>query len=97
MDGYFDAARKATASQPRWSIDPNAIVLGFFSFSKFLMYRDLDTSTWPTEVALPGQDLLNDLLGTGTLGGKGSAYGESGLPSTITWIRVKLFQVVDAG
>ena len=24
-----------------------AVALGFFSFGKFLMYRDLDPATWP--------------------------------------------------
>jgi very-short-patch-repair endonuclease len=95
VGAYFEAVRKATSSQSRWSIDSNAIVLGFFSFSKFLMYRDLDASTWPVEVALPGLDLLNDLLGTGTLGGKGSAYGESDFVDDHLDKR-NLFHVVDA-
>ena len=95
VDSYFEAVRAATSSQSRWSIDPNAVALGFFSFSKFLMYRDLDTTTWPVEITLPGQDLLNDLLGTGTLGGKGSVYGESDFIDNHLDNR-KLFQVVDA-
>ena len=30
----------------QWSVDTSAMVLGFFSFAKFLMYRDLDANNW---------------------------------------------------
>lgn len=92
---YFTDVEKAVASQTRWSIDRDAVVLGFFSFSKFLMYRDLDPSTWPDEKTLLGQDLLNNLLGTGTLGGSGSAYGESDFVDNHLVDR-NVFHVVDA-
>ncbi len=92
---YFDAVRKAIGSQSKWSIDDAAITLGFFSFSKLLMYRDLDPATWPDEISLLSQDLLNDLLGTGTLAGQGSAYSDSDFVDTHLDGR-KLFQVVDA-
>jgi hypothetical protein len=41
------------------------------------MYRDLDPSTWPDEKPLLAQDLLNNLLGVGTLAGNGSTFSES--------------------
>ena len=30
-----------------WTLDEDAIELGFFSFGKFLIYNDLDTNKWP--------------------------------------------------
>jgi very-short-patch-repair endonuclease len=93
--GYFDTARKATSSQSKWSIDDSAITLGFFSFSKLLMYRDLDPATWPDELSILSQDLLNDLLGTGTMAGRGSAYSDSDFVDTLLDGR-KPLQVVDA-
>ena len=39
---YFDAVGEVVASQRRFAVHPNDIVPGFFSFTKFLMYRDLD-------------------------------------------------------
>jgi hypothetical protein len=30
-----------------WDVLPNTIVLGFFSFAKLMMYRDLDMNLWP--------------------------------------------------
>lgn len=92
---YFNAVEKAIASQTQWSIDRDAVALGFFSFSKFLMYRDLDSSTWPDEKTLLGQDLLNNLLGAGTLGGNASAYGESDFVDNHLADK-NVFQVVDA-
>ena len=38
---YFELTRKAVSSQPRWRVQANTIVLGFYSFAKFLMWRDL--------------------------------------------------------
>src|SRR5271156_1653552 len=39
---YFALVRDAIQGKPRWSIVPDAIELGFYSFSKLLMIRDLD-------------------------------------------------------
>ena len=44
---YLDRVRAAVSSQSRWSVDSDGALLGFFSFSKLLMYRDLDPDNWP--------------------------------------------------
>ncbi len=62
---YFRAVAEAVAEQPRWEVLPNDMVLWFFSFAKFLMYRDLDTSNWPEESPLEEQPLIRSLLGSG--------------------------------
>lgn len=77
VSDYLSVVAEAVSGQRGWSVDRESTVLGFFSFSKFLMYRDLDPSTWPDEKPLLAQDLLNNLLGIGNLGGNGSAYSES--------------------
>ena len=46
------------------SVDETAITLGFFSFAKFLMYRDLDTTNWPNDF-LSQHPVLQPLLTTG--------------------------------
>lgn len=38
---YFDGVRHAVAGQNRWEVDGLGCGLGFFTFSKFLMWRDL--------------------------------------------------------
>jgi hypothetical protein len=60
---YFEDVRKAVQSRDEWTVDDDAIVLGFFSFSKFLMYRDLDPETWPEGDALLNHPLLDSLMG----------------------------------
>ena len=60
---YFERVQEAVSSQPRWEVQPNLIELSFYSFAKFLMWRDLDAADEQ------GSDLLENLL----VGGFGSA------------------------
>lgn len=63
---YFARVREAVAaSQPRWEVRDDDIVLGFFSFSRLLMYRDLDAAQWPGERSLTEHPLVVSLLGAG--------------------------------
>lgn len=62
VDAYFDAIRMAIAANPRWKVEANDVTLGFFSFGKFLMYRDLDARLWEGDEA---PALLTALLGEG--------------------------------
>src|SRR3546814_13654016 len=41
------------------------MVLGFFSFSKFLMYRDLDPDNWPADGAIDAKAPIAALLRDG--------------------------------
>jgi hypothetical protein len=58
---YFTQVETVIAARDRWKIDPDAIQLGFFSFSKLLMYRDLDIGAWEGD-ALAGHALTRGLL-----------------------------------
>ena len=62
---YFDEISEVISSQENWEVIPDAIVLGFFSFSKFLMYRDLDPANWPDGKALSDHPLVSGLMGGG--------------------------------
>jgi very-short-patch-repair endonuclease len=61
----FDAVRTAIASEERWEVLSDDIVLWFFSFSKFLMYRDLQSENWPTARPIDQHPLVESLLTTG--------------------------------
>ena len=62
---YFDEVDAAVADRDGWSVDRASAVLGFFSFGRFLMYRDLDPEVWPAH-ARPGEHpVLRSLLGDG--------------------------------
>ncbi|MGE8493595.1 DUF3320 domain-containing protein [Comamonas sp.] len=62
---YMGSVAEAIATKPEWSVQPDEIVLGFFSFAKFLMYRDLDPSNWPEDARLSDQPIVRSLLGDG--------------------------------
>jgi very-short-patch-repair endonuclease len=65
IPGYFDIVREAVKSLNRWEVDDKAIALGFFSFGKLLMYKDLEPATWQGEDAQRATPLLQSLLGDG--------------------------------
>jgi hypothetical protein len=60
---YFDAVLVAIESERRWQIDRSGIGLGFFTFSKFMMWKDLEASAWPNPKKLLGHNLIGRLLG----------------------------------
>ena len=72
---YFSSVRSAIEGQNRWQVLENDILLGFFSFSKFLMYRDLDPENWPEHAALTNHPILISLL-EGGFGADQPLFGE---------------------
>ncbi|ESQ90170.1 DNA helicase [Asticcacaulis sp. AC460] len=65
LNAYFTKIADTIAGQKRWEVLPDAMVLGFFSFAKFLMYRDLDPDTWPEEDPISAHPLITALLRDG--------------------------------
>jgi len=65
LAAYCVKAAEAVAAQKRWEVLPDAMVLGFFSFAKFLMYRDLDPETWPADDGISAHPLITALLRDG--------------------------------
>ena len=43
---YFATVRETISTKARWSVDPDGVELGFYSFSKLLMIRDLEPAAW---------------------------------------------------
>jgi hypothetical protein len=62
--GYFLSVREAVSRQRRFEVDQTAVGLGFFTFSKFMMWRDLNVDVWPNG-SLIEHLLLGVLLGEG--------------------------------
>lgn len=77
VNDYFHRVRKAVSHQQGWSVDGIFGALAFFSFAKFLMYRDLGPKTWDNEDALLQHDVLNRLLGNKGFNGAPSPFGET--------------------
>lgn len=62
---YVEDAAEAVASKPGWEALPDDIMLGFFSFAKFLMYCDLDPANWPASGRISERPLVRGLLSEG--------------------------------
>jgi very-short-patch-repair endonuclease len=76
VGNYFYSVGQSVSKQDGWSVDPESIALGFFSFAKLLMYRDLDPATWENEALLLNHSVLNRLLGANTFSGDASPFSD---------------------
>ncbi|PSJ51733.1 DUF3320 domain-containing protein [Pseudaminobacter soli (ex Li et al. 2025)] len=65
FESYAAKVAEAISIKPTWSVQPDDIVLGFFSFAKFLMYRDLDPSLWPNDAKFTERPLITSLVSDG--------------------------------
>jgi len=65
LTGYFESISLLLKEKSRWGILHDKIELGFFSFGKFQMYKDLDPEVWPKGKGLSDHSLLNALFDTG--------------------------------
>lgn len=64
-NSYFSEVCKVINANSRWKVEANEITLGFFSFGKFLMYKDLDANAWSKETAPCDHKILSTLLDDG--------------------------------
>ena len=62
---YFQDVQKAISGQRGWEVRTDDIVLWCFSFTKLLMYRDLDPHNWPQDKQLEDRPLIRSLLQDG--------------------------------
>jgi len=60
---YLEAVAKVAQVMPRWQVVPD-IRLDFFSFTKLLMYKDLNNENWPEHAKLTDNANLKQILGT---------------------------------
>lgn len=65
ITAYMHKIAEVVRPHPRFEVRENDITLGFFSFAKFLMYRDLDPKNWPEKASISNHDLITGLLQDG--------------------------------
>jgi very-short-patch-repair endonuclease len=65
LDAYLAQWAEAVAGQAGWAVERGRIGLGFFSFARFLMWRDLDPAQWPPHLAPGEHRLLRGLFADG--------------------------------
>ena len=75
---YFESVRKAVSGLENWEVHDDEIYLGFFSFTKLMMYRDLDCTCWPKEEQPTDHPLLGSIL-DGGFNEPGSTYEDETL------------------
>ena len=91
---YMDDIAQRIKHQGQWNIDQDTIELGFFSFGKFMIYHDLDSSNWPEEGKPDSHPILNALFGAGFTDSEPTATSEHNLDNETQ--AHQLFHVVDA-
>jgi very-short-patch-repair endonuclease/DNA polymerase III delta prime subunit len=62
LKGFFLEVQASILDKKRWKMETDALSLGFFSFSKFLMYKDLDVNSWPNSQTPVNHPVLRSLL-----------------------------------
>ncbi|MGC2779420.1 MAG: DUF3320 domain-containing protein [Bradyrhizobium sp.] len=94
LAAYISGIADTVAGKTRWTVNPDAMVLGFFSFSKFLMYRDLDPENWPADAGLDQHPLIAALLQNGFEGAEPIVADDGKIDAVIQPIAMN--HVVDA-
>jgi very-short-patch-repair endonuclease len=61
IDAWLGEVKASIARRPRWRVTTD-VVLDFFSFTKFVMYKDLDSAAWPPEKKPEDHPLLRSLF-----------------------------------
>lgn len=77
INAYMEAVEKAIGYQSRFSVRKDDVTIGFFSFAKFLMYRDLDPQNWPQEISLTHHPLIVGVLNDGFLANEDMIHEEA--------------------
>lgn len=62
LNEYCEQVRQAISKEHRWEVLTNEAVIGFFSFNKFLLWRDLDPENWPQGKSLLEHPIVQRLL-----------------------------------
>lgn len=65
ISSYMSQVADSIVIKKDWEVLENDITLGFFSFSKFLMYRDLDPANWPENERITDQPIIQSLMVNG--------------------------------
>ncbi len=94
INTYMTTVQRAVSVKKRFEVKENDIVLGFFSFAKFLMYRDLDAATWPEFIKLDTHPLIMGLMRDGFPAVEGMISEDAQVDRYLT--PAQMLHVVDA-
>ncbi|NYB52664.1 MAG: DUF3320 domain-containing protein [Methanobacteriaceae archaeon] len=61
VEEYLELVRESISHKSEWKV-LEKIFLGFFSFTKFVMYKDLDPESWPEDMPLEENPLIKAIF-----------------------------------
>lgn len=61
VDKYLEQIAQSISHEKGWEVIPK-VFLGFFSFTKFVMYKDLDPESWPEDMPLEENPLIKAIF-----------------------------------
>ena len=94
VNSYMTMMQKVVSVMKRFEVKENDMVLGFFSFAKFLMYRDLDAANWPEFIKLDNHPLIMGLMRDGFPALEGMISEDAQIDQYLT--PAQMLHVVDA-
>jgi len=84
IDDYLASVSKAIRKQSEWRVTKN-VYLGFFSFTKFVMYKDLDPEEWPDGQGPASHPLIKRLFDPSEEKHAGDLYDEQEIDDRLDW------------
>src|SRR5208337_1822923 len=93
IDEYFRATLDAIKKFPNWHVRTD-IYLDFFSFTKFIMFKDLDGASWPVNMGPATHPLLNCIFSQSPDPFQGVGFTEDEVDQKLT--AYNLYHIMDA-
>ena len=91
IDHYIASVRRAVSRMDGWEVNTN-VALGFFSFTKFVMYNDLNPEAWADNVDLTKNELIQAIFNPAK--NDQEAFREEDIDSQLEYR--SMYQVLDA-
>jgi len=91
IDHYIASVRRAVSRMDGWQVNDN-VALGFFSFTKFVMYNDLNPEAWADNVDLTKNELIQAIFNPAK--NDGESFKEEDIDSRLEY--QNMYQVLDA-
>ena len=91
IDHYIASVRRAVSRMDGWKVNSN-VALGFFSFTKFVMYNDLNPEAWEDNVDLTKNELIQAIFNPAK--NNQEAFREEDIDTQLEY--QNMYQVLDA-
>ena len=94
IGSYLKKVSRAISNKEAWRV-LDEVYLGFFSFTKFVMYKDLDPAEWPAGMEPAQHPLIRELFDPQSAANDGGMlFDEQEIDDSVDWINSN--QIMDA-